>query len=108
MGMTATVNSGMALPKARRGWSSIRAGLRLMPAISASLPMQWRGKNKGWRHLFGAASSFPGGGFLLPTRNNELFRWCMQHGLRLVHQMTLMTIGLYNEPEGAYLPSVLY
>jgi hypothetical protein len=25
-----------------------------------------------------------------------------------VHQMTLMTIGLYNEPAGAYLPSVLY
>jgi hypothetical protein len=44
----------------------------------------------------------------LPTRNGELFRWCLQHGLRLVHQMTLMTIGLYNEPAGAYLPSVLY
>ena len=28
--------------------------------------------------------------------------------LRLVHQMTLMTISLYNEPTGAYLPSVLY
>jgi len=25
-----------------------------------------------------------------------------------VQQMTLMTIGLYNEPIGAYLPSVLY
>jgi predicted N-acetyltransferase YhbS len=48
------------------------------------------------------------GGFLVPTRNNELFRWCLQNGLRLVHQMTLMTIGLYNEPSGAYLPSVLY
>ncbi len=48
------------------------------------------------------------GGFLLPTRNGELFRWCLNNGLRLVHQMTLMTIGLYNEPCGAYLPSVLY
>jgi len=28
--------------------------------------------------------------------------------LRVVHPMTLMTIGLYNEPVGAYLPSVLY
>jgi hypothetical protein len=35
-------------------------------------------------------------------------RWCLENGLRLVHQMTLMTIGLYNEPAGAYLPSVLY
>jgi hypothetical protein len=32
----------------------------------------------------------------------------MQNGFRLVHQMTLMTIGLYNEPTGAYLPSVSY
>jgi len=64
--------------------------------------------NEGLKALIGAAPSFPGGGFLLPTRNNELFRWCLQHGLRLVHQMTLMTIGLYNEPDGAYLPSVLY
>jgi GNAT acetyltransferase-like protein len=48
------------------------------------------------------------GGILVPTRNGELFRWCLNHGLRLVHQMTLMTIGLYNEPAGAYLPSVLY
>jgi len=25
-----------------------------------------------------------------------------------VHQLTLMTIGLYAEPAGPYLPSVLY
>jgi predicted N-acetyltransferase YhbS len=64
--------------------------------------------NQGLKALIGAASAFPGGGFLLPTRNGELFRWCLQHRLRLVHQLTLMTIGLYNEPAGAYLPSVLY
>ena len=63
--------------------------------------------NDGLKALIGAASGFPGG-FLVPTRNGELFRWCLQHDLRLVHQMTLMTIGLYNEPTGAYLPSVLY
>jgi predicted N-acetyltransferase YhbS len=64
--------------------------------------------NQGLRALIGTAAAFPGGGFLLPTRNGELFRWCLQNGLRLVHQLTLMTIGLYNEPDGAYLPSVLY
>jgi hypothetical protein len=58
--------------------------------------------------LISAAPEIEGGGFLLPTRNGELFRWCLQNGLRLVHQMTLMTAGLYNEPAGAYLPSVLY
>jgi len=64
--------------------------------------------NQGLEALIGAAPGFQHGGFLLPTRNSELFRWCLQHGLRLVHQMTLMTIGLYNEPAGAYLPSVLF
>lgn len=58
--------------------------------------------------LIAAAPAIGGGGFLLPTRNGELFRWCLHHGLRLVHQMTLMTMGLYNEPAGSYLPSVLY
>jgi predicted N-acetyltransferase YhbS len=58
--------------------------------------------------LIGAAPKLLGPGILVPTRNGELFRWCMAHGLRLVQQMTLMTIGLYNEPSGAYLPSIHY
>ncbi len=55
-----------------------------------------------------ASPDFLGPGFVVPTRNYELFRWCLDQGLRLVMQMTLMTIGLYNDPAGAYLPSVLY
>jgi hypothetical protein len=34
--------------------------------------------------------------------------WCLEQGLQIVQQSTLMTIGLYNEPEGAYLPSILF
>jgi predicted N-acetyltransferase YhbS len=64
--------------------------------------------NQDLKALIGAASSFGGGGFLLPTRNGELFSWALQQGLRLVHQMNLTTTGLYNEPAGAYLPSVAY
>ena len=60
------------------------------------------------RALIGAAPAFLGPGILVPTRNSELFRWCLANGLRLVQQMTLMTIGLYNEPSGAYLPSIHY
>jgi len=56
----------------------------------------------------GAADEFAGSGFLLPTRNTELFRWCLNHGLRVVEPMTLMTVGLYNEPAGAFLPSITY
>jgi len=64
--------------------------------------------NQGLMALIGAASGFGGPGFLLPTRNHEVFSWCLDAGLRLVFQMNLMTIGLYNEPRGAYMPSVLY
>jgi GNAT superfamily N-acetyltransferase len=58
--------------------------------------------------LIAAAESFSGPGILVPTRNAELFRWCLENGLRVVQPMMLMTIGLYNEPAGAYLPSILY
>ena len=64
--------------------------------------------NDDLKALIGAAKEFAGPGFLLPTRNSELMRWCLQHGLRVVMPMTLMSIGLYNEPRGAFLPSVIY
>jgi GNAT superfamily N-acetyltransferase len=58
--------------------------------------------------LIAAAPEYSGPGFLLPTRNHEVFSWCLDRGLRLVMQMNLMSIGLYNEPQGAYLPAILY
>jgi GNAT superfamily N-acetyltransferase len=58
--------------------------------------------------LIGAAQAFPGPGFIAPTRNSELVRWCLAKGLRVVQTMTLMSIGLYNQPQGAWLPSVTY
>ena len=64
--------------------------------------------NGGLEALIGAAEAFAGPGFLLPTRNTELFRWCLQQGLRVVEPMTLMSVGLYNEPAGAFLPSISY
>jgi hypothetical protein len=64
--------------------------------------------NQDLKALIGAATEFPGPGFLLPTRNHDVFEWCLSCDLKLVFQMTLMTTGLYNEPAGAYLPSILY
>ena len=64
--------------------------------------------NQDLKALIGAARAFVGPGFLLPTRNHDLFNWCLDNRLQLLMQMTLMTIGLYNEPGGAYLPSILY
>src|ERR671933_979027 len=52
--------------------------------------------------------SYGGPGILIPTRNTALFSWCLDKGLRLVQQLILMTIGLYNEPRGSYMPSILY
>ena len=60
------------------------------------------------QQLIAAADEFSGPGILVPTRNSPLFRWCLENGLRVVYPMTLMTMGLYNDPRGAYLPSILY
>jgi GNAT superfamily N-acetyltransferase len=64
--------------------------------------------NRELEALIGAAKSFAGPGFLLPTRNTDLFRWCLARGLRVVEPMTLMSRGLYNDPAGAFLPSIAY
>jgi GNAT superfamily N-acetyltransferase len=64
--------------------------------------------NRDVQALIAAAPSFGGPGILVPTRNAELFRWCLHNGLRVTLPMTLMTMGVYNEPSGAYLPSILY
>lgn len=58
--------------------------------------------------LIAASGSFGGPGILVPSRNSELFRWCLTNGLRVVQPMTLMSLGLYNEPKGAFLPSILF
>ena len=58
--------------------------------------------------LISAADSFAGPGILVPTRNADLFRWCLENGLRVVYPMTLMSMGMYQEPAGSFLPSVLY
>jgi len=64
--------------------------------------------NSDLQALIGAAEQFTGPGILVPTRNSSLLRWCLESGLLIVEPMTLMTVGLYNEPKGAYLPSVAF
>lgn len=62
--------------------------------------------NDDLKFLIASAESFSGPGILVPMRNSPLFRWCLDQGLRVGFTMNLMSIGLYNEPQGAYLPSV--
>ena len=64
--------------------------------------------NDDLKALIAAAPEFGGPGFLLPTRNGEVFRWCLNEGLRVTQPLSLMSLGLYNEPRGAFLPSILY
>jgi hypothetical protein len=45
---------------------------------------------------------------LLPTRQANLSRWCLHHGMRALQPMNLMTLGTHQEPRGCYFPSVLY
>jgi predicted N-acetyltransferase YhbS len=58
--------------------------------------------------LIASADTFAGPGILVPTRNAALFRWCLTNGLRVTQPMTLMSLGLYNSPAGAFLPSILF
>jgi predicted N-acetyltransferase YhbS len=58
--------------------------------------------------LLASAEGFLGLGILVPSRNFRLMQWCLDSGLRIVQQSTLMTTGWYNEPQGAWLPSIVY
>ena len=64
--------------------------------------------NEDLKALIGAAPGLTEFGFMLPMRNASLLRWCLQQGLRVTQTATLMSIGLYNEPVGVFLPSILY
>ncbi|MGC2402822.1 MAG: GNAT family N-acetyltransferase [Acidobacteriaceae bacterium] len=58
--------------------------------------------------LIATAESFAGPGIMVPSRNSGLFRWCLKNGLRVVQPLTLMSSGLYNDPSGAWLPSIFF
>jgi GNAT superfamily N-acetyltransferase len=58
--------------------------------------------------MVASVESFGGSGILMPSRNTSLLRWCLANGLRVVQPMTLMSMGLYNEPAGAWLPSISF
>lgn len=64
--------------------------------------------NNDIKALISAADKLIEPGFILPTRNGELLRWCLAQGFRVREPLTLMSMGLYNEPQGVFLPSILY
>ncbi len=64
--------------------------------------------NDDLKALIAGAPEISGPGLLLPSRNAELFRWCLAQGLRVTQPLTLMSKGVYHEPAGAFLPSILF
>jgi len=64
--------------------------------------------NDDLRALICESADFGTPGFLVPLDNNDLFRWCLEQGLRVFFVTNLMTIGIYQQPEGAWMPSVGY
>ncbi len=56
--------------------------------------------------LIAAAGELPEPGLLMPARNGEMLRWALENGLRITQPLSLMTMGFYHEPEGAFLPSI--
>lgn len=46
--------------------------------------------------------------FFLPLRHTALYRSLLENGCKLLKVMNLMTIGAYEEPNGCWMPSILY
>lgn len=63
--------------------------------------------NDDLKALIASVDEFAGPGILIPTGNAELFRWCLENGLRVVQQMTLMDTAPSGPPNGVYWPAVL-
>jgi predicted N-acetyltransferase YhbS len=58
--------------------------------------------------LLGAAAASDEPLAILVPMRSSLFAWCLDEGLRSLKPMNLMTLGFYQEPRGAWFPSVLY
>lgn len=63
--------------------------------------------NEDLKALIASADGFAGPGILIPTANGELFRWCLDNGLRVVQQMTLMDTKPSGPANGVYWPAIL-
>lgn len=64
--------------------------------------------NDDLKALIGSGREIAGAGFLLPTRNGDVLRWCFENGLRIVMPLSLMSKGYYQTPRNPFVPSILY
>jgi GNAT superfamily N-acetyltransferase len=57
--------------------------------------------------LIASVDEISGPGLIVPTTNGELFAWCLDNGLTVTQQLTLMDTHPSNPPNGAYWPGIL-
>jgi predicted N-acetyltransferase YhbS len=58
--------------------------------------------------LIAGASRILGPGFFVPARDGDLLRWLLGAGMRAAWPATLMSLGPYQAPAGAFLPSIAF
>ncbi len=58
--------------------------------------------------LAGHGAALPDAHSFVPIRNGELYRRALAAGHKNVKLMNLMSLGPYEEPQGAYAPSVMF
>jgi predicted N-acetyltransferase YhbS len=58
--------------------------------------------------LIAGAPAIMGPGFFVPTRNSDLLRWLLGAGMRAAWPAALMSLGPYQPPAGAFLPSLAF
>jgi len=64
--------------------------------------------NDDLKAFIGSGRAIAGTGFLLPTRNGVVMRWCFENGLKIIMPMSLMSKGYYQTPRSPFIPSILY
>lgn len=63
--------------------------------------------NEDVKALICSVDEFTGPGIIIPTTNGELFAWCLNNGLRVTQQLTLMDTHPSAPPQGSYWPGIL-
>ena len=63
--------------------------------------------NEDLKALIASVEEFSGPGVIIPTTNGDLFRWCLENGLRVTQQLTLMDTEPSGPANGSYWPGIL-
>ena len=63
--------------------------------------------NEDLKALIAASEEITDPGVMIPTTNGELFSWCLENGLRVNQQLTLMDTEPSGPPKGVYWPGIL-